>query len=181
VYVPSSICPISLQLFSDLRVVDSIIDTLLYVTPKRKLLYVTDATNASPSFKFEHLSCFLPGLLALGVDTLDLPPPAKERHAWAAEGIATTCWLTYADQASGLGPDEMTMRHEPPFAGAKWTAQLAEWEAAGRPGGVPPGLGNATPERSAAARDYNAYKTSYLLRPEVGRRVLQTRSRLIDS
>ncbi|KAJ6538435.1 glycoside hydrolase [Mycena vulgaris] len=150
-----------------LRAVESIIDTLLYVTPKRKLLYVTDVNSGVPSFKFEHLSCFLPGLLALGVHTLDLPLPTKELHAWAAEGIATTCWLSYADQASGLGPDEMTMTRPPgPYTDGKWTTLLAKWEAAGRPGGLPPGLGRAKPERSEAARDYRADKLTYLLRPE---------------
>ncbi|KAF7345377.1 alpha-1,2-Mannosidase [Mycena venus] len=150
-----------------LKAVESIINELIYVTPNRNLLYVTDATNGSPSFKFEHLSCFLPGLLALGVHTLDLPLPTKELHSWAAEGIATTCWLSYADQKSGLGPDEMFMaRAEPPYTSAKWTTQLAYWEKTGRPGGVPPGLGNTKPEENVGSRDYNPYKTSYLLRPE---------------
>ncbi|KAF8166576.1 glycoside hydrolase [Mycena galopus ATCC 62051] len=149
-----------------LRAVDSIIDTLLYVTPNRNLLYVTDVTNGSPSFKFEHLSCFLPGLLALGVHTLDLPLPKKELHEWAAEGIATTCWLSYADQASGLGPDEMSMTRPTPYKTAQWTTQLAEWESAGRPGGVPPGLRSAKPEANIGLRDYHALKSTYLLRPE---------------
>ncbi|KAJ7493206.1 glycoside hydrolase [Mycena galericulata] len=149
------------------RAVESIIDTLLYVTPTRNLLYVTDVTSGTPSFKFEHLSCFLPGVLALGAQTLDLPLPTKELHMWAAEGIATTCWLTYADQASGLGPDEMTMtRPTGSWSNGKWTTLLAEWEAAGRPGGVPPGLGPSKPERNGEARDYIALKTTYLLRPE---------------
>ncbi|KAF7371048.1 alpha-1,2-Mannosidase [Mycena sanguinolenta] len=155
------------QVLSDLRVVDSIIDTLLYVTPERNLLYVTDVTNGSPSFKFEHLSCFLPGLLALGVHTLDLPLAKKELHSWAADGIATTCWLSYADQASGLGPDEMTMSHpRAPYSSGKWTTHLAEWEAAGRPGGVPPGLSTSKPEPNIGLRDYQPLKTTYLLRPE---------------
>ncbi|KAJ6607001.1 glycoside hydrolase [Mycena sp. CBHHK59/15] len=140
-----------------LRAVDSIIDTLLYVTPKRNLLYVTDVANGMPSFKFEHLSCFLPGVLALGVHTLDLPFTTKELHSWVAEGIATTCWMTYADQASGLGPDEMHMTRPPaPYSGGKWTTVLADWEAAGRP----------APTLDDNTRDYRADKTTYLLRPE---------------
>lgn len=167
-------CPIS-ECIVDLRAVESIIDTLLYVTPNRNLLYVTDVSGGTPSFKFEHLSCFLPGMLALGVHTLDLPPATKELHLWAAEGIATTCWLSYADQPSGLGPDEMTMtRPDPPYSSSKWTTQLAHWESSGRPGGIPPGLGNSKPEHNIGSRDYYLYKTSYLLRPEVGRPIRQT-------
>ncbi|KAF7289075.1 alpha-1,2-Mannosidase [Mycena chlorophos] len=150
-----------------LRVVDSILDTLLYVTPNRKLLYVTDANSGKPTHKFEHLSCFLPGMLALGAHTLDLPLATKERHQWAAEGIATTCWLTYADQATGLGPDEMTMtRPKPSEPSGKWLELLDAWEAQGRPGGVPPGLGVTKPESDSASRDYRADKHTYLLRPE---------------
>lgn len=170
----SSLFAVRSLLCLDLRAVESIIDTLLYVTPTRNLLYVTDTNSGMPSFKFEHLSCFLPGMLALGVHTLDLPLPTRELHTWAAEGIATTCWLTYADQASGLGPDEMTMSHPTPFMSAKWTKLLADWEAAGRPGGVPPGLGPSQPERDSARRDYQALKTTYLLRPEVYPSVAQT-------
>ncbi|KAJ7173562.1 glycoside hydrolase [Mycena filopes] len=150
-----------------LKVVDSIIDTLLYVTPKRGLLYVTDVNSGAPSFKFEHLSCFLPGMLALGVHTLDLPPKTRELHAWAAEGIATTCWLTYADSATGLGPDEMWMtRPEGQTTSGKWSTLVEEWDQAGRPGGTPPGLGPFKVEKQADGRDYGMYQSTYLLRPE---------------
>ena len=57
----------------------------------------------APSHKLEHLTCFLPGLLALGAATLpDIPP----RHMWAARAFAHTCWTLYADSPSGLAPDE---------------------------------------------------------------------------
>ncbi|KAH6904717.1 glycoside hydrolase [Coprinopsis sp. MPI-PUGE-AT-0042] len=170
-----------------LETMKSIINNLLYVSPNRGLLYVTDLqvkypytpagaeddiinpngstkTNADgsprtkspptpnirPSHKLEHLSCFLPGLLALGVhqiplhtfEALPVAPPdpgglklglhtkpeandgkrpwltpwelehkfakeERERHWLAAEGLAYTCWVLYADQATGMGPDEV--------------------------------------------------------------------------
>jgi hypothetical protein len=84
----------------DVESANGVIEQLLYLSPQRKLLYVTDSDEGKPSGTFEHLSCFFGGLLALGVATIpDLPPT----HAWAAEGLTHSCWITYADQPSGLG------------------------------------------------------------------------------
>ncbi|CDO68395.1 Glycoside Hydrolase Family 47 protein [Trametes cinnabarina] len=153
-----------------LRDADAIIKNLLYISQNRKLLYVTDVSNSVPSHIFEHLSCFLPGLLALGAHTLPLSPHDKQLHEWAAQGLAYTCWITYADHATGLGPDEMLMARMPTDSkhphGGRWLEMLEEWEAAGSPGGVPPGLAEVPPVRAAEDRDYHAVKTSYLLRPE---------------
>ncbi|EEB94866.1 hypothetical protein MPER_06255 [Moniliophthora perniciosa FA553] len=103
----------------------AIIHNLLYLPPDRDFLYVTDThftpSNKShphsPSHNFEHLSCFLPGLLALGHATLkesDFPSAdERELHLWAAEGLAYACWLSYADQKTGLGPDEMGVNSWP--------------------------------------------------------------------
>lgn len=96
------LCTKSRHLFVilDLRSASAIIQNLLFLSPKRRLLYVTDLQSGTPSHIFEHLSCFLPGLLALGAQTLDLPQHDKELHQWAASGLAYTCYMTYADQAT---------------------------------------------------------------------------------
>jgi hypothetical protein len=183
------------------------ISTLLYLSPTRNLLYVTDR-NAStyprePSHTFEHLSCFLPGLLVLGAHTLpldnleslgiNLVDLAKKGgygefskgyeilssynltqvHLWAAEGIAQTCWLTYADQPTGLGPDEIRMD----IGGTLWIDALEQWRKSGARG-PPPGVADKEPIIYSEAerlqptsvwkrRDYAAKKRGYLLRPEV--------------
>ncbi|KAH9852168.1 seven-hairpin glycosidase [Lenzites betulinus] len=153
-----------------LRDVQAVLSNLLYVTPTRGLLYVTDTSAHGPSHTFEHLSCFLPGLLALGAHTLPLSASERERHQWAAQGLAHTCWTTYADHATGLGPDEMVMAHVPVDdahpRGGLWVDLLADWEARGRPGRVPPGLKQVPPQPVAGERDYRATKVDYLLRPE---------------
>ncbi|KAI0675913.1 seven-hairpin glycosidase [Trametes maxima] len=153
-----------------LRVADSILRNLLYITPERNLLYVTDISGTSgPSHNFEHLSCFLPGLLALGAHTLALPARDRQLHEWAAQGLAYTCWLTYADHETGLGPDEMSMTPMPVDEahphGGRWLDLVEEWEDGGRVGDVPPGLKEAPPKRTEE-RDYHAMKPEYLLRPE---------------
>ena len=129
-------------------------------------------TNGTPSHAFEHLSCFLPGLLALGAHTLGpaLEPRVRDIHAWAAQGLAYTCWMTYADHETGLGPDVMRMdpvlrTEENPYGGL-WLYQVEQWEEAGKPGGVPPGLREGPPMPDGK-RDYRATRAAYLLRPEV--------------
>ncbi|TFK74962.1 glycoside hydrolase family 47 protein [Pluteus cervinus] len=197
-----------------------IITHLLFISPKRHLLYVTDTIGSTykeagtSMHTFEHLSCFLPGLLALGAHLLPLDNLAslgvdilnlrgrdgayghaskgyrqlaswnlKKVHLWAAEGLAQTCYLTYADQASGLGADEMVFGK---WSGSKaqakdhsydesysWIRAMETWRQSGSRG-PPPGVGDKAPivhtEAEAMSgwtkRDYVMKKWSYLLRPE---------------
>lgn len=154
---------------ADIKSAKAIIEDLLYLTPTRRLLYVTDMRRNQPSRTLEHLSCFLPGLLALGAHTLALPASTRETHAWAARGLAETCWVTYADMRSGLGPDEVAMAATGPAGeeGARWVDALAQWQRHGAAGTLPPGVGEARAERDRSRRDYTLRKAAYLLRPEV--------------
>lgn len=164
-----------------LRVVDSIITNLLYLSPNRNLLYVTDTYNDVPSHAFEHLSCFLPGLLILGANTLSLSEHEKQVHSWAAEGLANTCYLMYADQSIGLGPDVVVMAKGnynvnasylddspesqlTPITEGRWFDHLQLWEAQGKPGGIPPGLEEIPP--TVENQDYVVRDPGYFLRPE---------------
>ncbi|KAJ3817155.1 glycoside hydrolase [Lentinula raphanica] len=185
-----------------LNVSKSIMENLLYVTPNREMLFVTDAdmlkppprksqtegsestskstpaTNPKspqastpstiPSGTFEHLSCFLPGLFALAASTLsplDLPRPERELHEWAAEGLAYTCWLTYADTKTGLGPDVLSMKMFAKAEDGLWLPRVESWKEKGR-SGRPPGLREPGAVRGKNERDYTVYKRTYLLRPE---------------
>ena len=113
-----------------------------------------------PDNNLQHLSCFIAGLLALGAATI---PNVDPRHVWAAEGLAHTCWITYADSATGLGPERVHFK--PP--GRKWVHVVEEWEKMGRPGGVPPGVNQAVPVEVGEEREYTSDDPRYLLRPEV--------------
>ncbi|KAF8644216.1 hypothetical protein AX16_008620 [Volvariella volvacea WC 439] len=111
---------------------NAIIDNLLYITPARELLYIAEMHNRYLSHHHEHLACFFPGLLALGVHTLGstyLTPQELELHMWAAKGLANTCWTLYADQETGLGPDGVRFEED----GRRWVEVVGEWEAKGRP------------------------------------------------
>jgi mannosyl-oligosaccharide alpha-1,2-mannosidase len=74
--------------------------------------------------------------------------------------------MTYADQATGLGPDEMQMDHWSDGQSGRWMDHVDRWEKDGRPGGRPPGL-HDVPTESKGNRDYSFNKPAYLLRPEV--------------
>lgn len=85
-------------------------------------------------------------------------------HEWAAKGLTYTCALIYADQNSGLGPNEVTM---PPRSGRKWVHEIKKWKDGGRMG-PPPGTEEPPAESDPANRDYwNIWGNSYSLRPEV--------------
>lgn len=101
---------------SDVESATSIIDKLLFLSPKRGLLYVTDTVDGTPSGNLEHLSCFLGGLLALGTATI---PGLPKTHLWAAEGLTHTCWITYADTATGLGRAYPPPRPPKPYSDAR--------------------------------------------------------------
>lgn len=172
-----------------MKSVNAILNNLLYLSPTRNLLYVTDVDNNYASRTLEHLSCFLPGLLILGANTLPLTSEEKQLHTWAAQGLGHTCWIMYADQRTGLGPDEVTFDrwtevvHETTTASAeeddenlpslhytqgRWIEHLRDWEAKGKPGGVPPGLREPPPLTSNTdKRDYLYRRNGYYLRPEV--------------
>ncbi|KAG6909355.1 hypothetical protein DXG01_000955 [Tephrocybe rancida] len=154
---------------SYLRSMNAVIQNLLYLTPERNLLYVTDTYNSIPTHTLEHLSCFLPGLLALGVHTLDLSTKERELHSWAAEGLARTCWATYLDSETGLGPDEVQMLPGKWSNDGKglWVEHVKEWERNGRSREGPPGTGKVERAEKGKERDYEAKKKSFLLRPEV--------------
>lgn len=61
--------------------------------------------------------------------------------------------------------DHIVRNEKNPYGGL-WLNQIEQWEAAGKPGGLPPGLREGPP-MPAGTRDYRPAKAAYLLRPEV--------------
>lgn len=154
-----------------LTVAQGIIDNLLYISPERELLFATDIDGpgkGQPSYVYEHLSCFLPGLFALGAHSLDLQPEERQLHLWIADGLTQTCYISYADQTSGLGPEEMQFDRKSTL----WYPQYKIWKkssAARQNGALPPGVKLAKdlkPEKFGPKRDYRNRRDAYLLRPE---------------
>ncbi|KAK7024934.1 alpha-1,2-mannosidase [Favolaschia claudopus] len=214
----------SLEMY--IRMTTQVLTTMLYVSPERNLLYVTETSSSTfdhaprPSHKIDHLSCFFPGLLALGAHLLPLdglPPDLnlnvlgagmgwaargydalarqsslREMHLWAAEGLARTCYLFYADQPTGLAPEEISLKVSGDVryglgqegkwlegGGRRWIDEVEAWRAGTKWKGqrrTPPGVGEEVlpvvyteAERmrgSGRGRDYVIRQAAYLLRPE---------------
>ena len=146
----------------DVTAANGIIDKLTYISSSRELLYVTDINDDGPSGYLEHLSCFLGGLLSLGAAMI---PDLSPRHLWAAKGLAHTCYISYADTLTGMGPDQLLF--EGASKGERWVTRVDEWEKAGRKGGVPPGVNRATAAAEGQPREYEIKDSYNPLRPEV--------------
>ncbi|KAJ7819830.1 glycoside hydrolase [Mycena olivaceomarginata] len=145
-----------------IRSANAIIENLLYVAPRRQLLYATDLRAGAPTHRVQHLSCFLPGVFALGVHArarapvsasaqeghaapgpaLDLSDRDRTMHRWAAHGLAHTCWALYADTASGLSPDKVAVAPWGVPARGRWAERVREWEGAQRTALGPGGKGD---------------------------------------
>ncbi|ETW78786.1 glycoside hydrolase family 47 protein [Heterobasidion irregulare TC 32-1] len=169
-----------------LRTTTHILTHMLYTSPNRGILYPVATSGEPPhdtaTHVFEHLACFLPGLFALGAHTLpldDLPSLAdyqrlaqyklSDVHRWAARGLGEACAVLYADQPTGLSPDEAFMQTDPrPIL---WVDELDNWSMGGRRGRPP----NTTPIKPAphvsvqhrGEKDYGVRRAGYELRPEV--------------
>jgi len=148
----------------------------MYISKTRHLLYITDIDRSGPSGRMEHLSCFFPGLIALGLHILpdSIYESADEKlvFQYAAEGLAHTCWVLYADQATGVGPDEVVFQPYDPneWESGRWINHASEWIALGKPEGKLKGVHKLSPPRRGKLDlplDYEYTKPIYLMRPEV--------------
>ena len=148
----------------------------MYISKSRNLLYITDINRNGPSGRMEHLSCFFPGLIVLGLHILpdSIYESADEKliFRYAAEGLAHTCWVLYIDQATGVGPDEVVF--EPyvsnDWESGRWINHVNEWLKQDKPKGKLKGVHQLSPPRRGKIDlplDYRYQNPKYLLRPEV--------------
>jgi len=65
-------------------------------------------TSAAPSYieEMEHLTCFVPGWLALGAMSKE-GEQSREQRMDLAKSLANTCWKMYDSQPSGIGPERV--------------------------------------------------------------------------
>lgn len=154
--------------------------------------YITDIRQGLVTGRFEHLSCFFPALLMLGVWSLqDMPTHEQEIHRMAAYGLAESCWIMYKggngyaddfiglltllpDMETGLGPESVLFDPFLPHnvhAGL-WMKHYQKWVKKGRrvhgPLGLHPLPTPADPHLFGPKnRDYSIEFAEYRLRPEV--------------
>ncbi|KAG5223216.1 glycoside hydrolase family protein [Salix suchowensis] len=145
---------------------DGIINRLLYLSPTRKQLYVTDTSRGTPTHNLEHLACFLPGLLALGAHTLPRPrrrpESAGEGKAYAGgagAGVHLLCDVRGPED--GLGPDGVRFDE----GSTRWLEALGSGRR--RAGRVvyPLDWARCCPSKTRR-RDYQHSSSVYMLPPE---------------
>ncbi|KAI0761336.1 glycoside hydrolase [Trametes elegans] len=166
---------------------NEVLTHLMYITPNRELVYVTETFGASfsPSHHFEHLACFFPGLLALGAYSVDLNLYGIDRGKLNPEARQQYDLLSKYDlralhmaAPSGLGPEVVDMEHTTAEGkngkGKLWMDAVEEWHRKGRRG-LLPGTGGkkavmyTRPEGAKVGGgpwDYVVRRADYFLRPE---------------
>ncbi|KAJ2886711.1 hypothetical protein FB639_001526 [Coemansia asiatica] len=94
------------------RMYEESIDSMKQKMVKRsvfdpKMYYVGDLDSSATRFspKFQHLTCFVPGMLALGSKVLDRPDDLE-----LAKQLTYTCFQMYNQTATGLGPEYVLFR-----------------------------------------------------------------------
>lgn len=85
--------------------------------PKYKLVEV--APGGESIWKMDHLSCYAPGMIALGLREMPqqaLREKGRNETWWLlAEGLATSCVEMWTSSKSGLAPEFAMVRGQPPF------------------------------------------------------------------
>ena len=85
--------------------VDAMLQHLYSTTPKGTA-YIADLDNGVKDHKMDHLVCFVPGMLALGVKHGVVEGERATRHMDAARALMSTCYNMYhLQQPSGIGAE----------------------------------------------------------------------------
>lgn len=74
------------------------------LTERNGYTYIADLKKGKKLHKMDHLACFIPGLLALG-QAEGAGDNANDLEV--AEKLLNTCWESYKQMPSGLGPEYM--------------------------------------------------------------------------
>ncbi len=131
--------------------------------------------------KLEHLSCFYPGLLALGSELLnstikgssepELERDMRDRYAWAAESIAETCYLVCANNPTHVGHETVYFVRCSLILNAariysivqtsgknrNWWDEVDSWVKNGKGGGKPRGIHGKDTEKNIATDGVKGY------------------------
>jgi mannosyl-oligosaccharide alpha-1,2-mannosidase len=91
--------------------IDGMVKWLVHRNPADKLVYLANlhwqgGAQGTPDHAMEHLTCFVPGWLALGAQ-YQTDPERQQTHMRLAQDIAETCWQMYASQPTGIGPERV--------------------------------------------------------------------------
>ncbi|KAL4422458.1 hypothetical protein ABPG75_008655 [Micractinium tetrahymenae] len=89
------------------KAMDEMIDKLVFVS-KDNLTYIAEYDRSTVKHKFDHLVCFVPGMLALGAHSGAVQGAKAERYIQLAADLTHTCWQMYHRMPTGLSPEYVT-------------------------------------------------------------------------
>ena len=96
---------------------DDTLDRLVATHPADGRVYVGERVGGGALVgKMEHLACFLPGNMALGVLEGAVTGDRAARYTTAAVGLTETCYRMYSTQPTGLAPEHVTFGAGAPMA-----------------------------------------------------------------
>ncbi|KAI3429765.1 hypothetical protein D9Q98_010078 [Chlorella vulgaris] len=98
---------------------DEMIEKLVF-TSKEGLVYVAEFDRNLVKHKFDHLVCFVPGMLALGAHSGAVTGAKAEAYMRLAGDLTHTCWQMYHRMPSGLSPEYVTFTPQGMKVGAAY-------------------------------------------------------------
>ncbi|KAJ2731741.1 hypothetical protein IW152_004337 [Coemansia sp. BCRC 34962] len=124
-----------------------------------QMYYVGDLDFTAKKFspKFQHLTCFVPGMLALGSKTLNRPDDLE-----LAKQLTYTCFQMYNQTATGLGPEYVLFR-DSTNKGLLPTNHKNDFDIEDLPAADSSEVNNGY---------YLGYDRGYLLRPETAESIM---------
>jgi len=113
--------------------------------------------------RMDHLACFVPGMLAIGARIFDRPDDLE-----LAKELAETCFFTYANTSTGLGPESFGFTPSDEYFVRREAEEKAEEEARNEPQGVQNMWWTGKPKfwNDYPQRPYYINNGYYFLRPE---------------
>eukprot|EP00760_Papus_ankaliazontas_P022703 PhM_4_TR18945/c0_g1_i1/m.59758/K01230/MAN1; mannosyl-oligosaccharide alpha-1,2-mannosidase len=94
------------------RFLQGIYDKLLVEVPGKDEAFLVELVGEGKDLKMDHLVCFVPGMLMLGLHGTE---KEKDRQREVAAKITNTCYQMYAQQPTGLSPEIVRFQSAPTY------------------------------------------------------------------
>eukprot|EP00873_Tetraselmis_striata_P026257 jgi/Tetstr1/446521/TSEL_034047.t2 len=101
------------DMFHDMweRSMDEMLERLIHKTTPSGFTYVAELSRSGALVhKMDHLACFVPAMLALGVHHKAVTGPKADRYLQVAKELTDTCFQMYKLSPSGLAPEYIEAR-----------------------------------------------------------------------
>uniref|UniRef100_A0A061RG39 alpha-1,2-Mannosidase n=1 Tax=Tetraselmis sp. GSL018 TaxID=582737 RepID=A0A061RG39_9CHLO len=98
------------------QAMDEMLERLIHKTTPSGFTYVAELSRSGALVhKMDHLACFVPGMLALGVHHKAVQGAKAERYLEVAKGLTETCYQMYRRMPSGIAPEYIEIKNGQDF------------------------------------------------------------------